>query len=566
MKRACFVFVCLSLTSQFLSAQSDSSFAFDKPRAQFARPTMSSPYSSDGTLVAPSRLNPPGVPMELRLGARDAFSPLLPFPVVAPGSSIFTQKAAYPSGMELNSVAVADVNGDGTPDEIVLDNCSVNATNLCYGPGVVRVRLGNKNGTFQKAQVFNSGGYYAIQVVTGDFNGDGKVDLAVFNDCSYPQCYGYTQESLISILLGNGDGTFQKAKSFSLPLPTSMVAGDVNGDGKTDLLLIYACDVQSIDCSNGAVDVYMGNGDATFLTPVHYNSEGYFPVQGTLADMNGDGKPDLLLANCGGPNCYFGTVSAMLNNGDGTFATAQTYLSGGVNAMAVTAADVNGDGKLDLLVDNYCLSPAEMCKNPVIGVLLGNGDGTLQAAQTYDAPDSYGCGSAELCPVSIAVADVNGDGKLDIVLPYEVLPGNGDGTFQTAQTCSGAPGSFVLADLNGDGRPDLSVADYSTNNLTILLNSIPWPTSAALSSSVNPSIGGKAVTFLVTVSSAAGKPTGKVTFMDGAKALGSETLSAGSAKFTTARLPEGSNFITAVYSGDSKNSGSTSDPLTQVVH
>ncbi len=124
------------------------------------------------------------------------------------------KKAQYPaSGAAPSSVVVADVNGDGKPDEIVLDECTTGNNATCVGPGVVSVMLGNGDGTFQNPRNYGSGGYLAIQVVVADLNGDGKLDLAVLNTCLDSQCEGATDVGSISILLGNGDGTFQPAKT-----------------------------------------------------------------------------------------------------------------------------------------------------------------------------------------------------------------------------------------------------------------------------------------------------------------------------------------------------------------
>ena len=523
----------------------------------------------------PPELNPPGVLPRIHPGVRDAFSAFADIGW-EPGASIFMEKAAYkPGGAAPSSIVVADVNGDGKPDVIVLNQCATGDNGNCVGPGVVSVLLGKGNGTFQAAQTYGSGGYDAIQVVVGDINGDGKLDLAVLNTCLNYACEGSTDDGSISILLGNGDGTFQAAQTFDSGFyPSSIAAGDVNGDGKLDLIVSYYCDANAEDCSYGAVDVYLGNGDGTFQAPVDYSSGGYVTEEVILADMNGDGKPDLAVANCGTSNCYGGTVGVLLGNGDGTFQAAQTYSSGGVLATAAAVGDVNGDGKLDLLVDNYCLSPYP-CNEPVVGVLLGNGDGTLQPAQTYSA-GSYGCGNAGYCPVSITVADVNGDGKLDVVLPWDVLPGNGDGTFQPPVGYSSggcARGQFALADLNGDGRPDVSVANYYARNgcsnvgVTIFLNVSPWSTATSLVSSVNPSSYGQPLTFMATVTTQ-GKstPTGTVTFMDGANVFRTRVLKGGVAAFSTRSLTAGAHSITAQYNGNSYFGASNSSVLSQAVN
>ena len=211
---------------------------------------------------------------------------------------------------------------------------------------------------------------------------------------------------------------------------------------------------------------------SNFAPAVAYNAGAVRPSSVAVADVNRDGKPDLVVANlCVDINCVTnGIVSVLLGNGDGTFQTAVTYNSGGYGAVSIVVADVNGDGKPDILVANRCAvfiscggtSGGHPDSNGIVSVLLGNGDGTFQPAVTYN--------SGGLFTTSIAVGDVNGDGKPDLVVSNPcgvtncfpqldgavgVLLGNGDGTFQTAVNYDSggrSPGSVAVADVNGDGR------------------------------------------------------------------------------------------------------------------
>jgi hypothetical protein len=194
--------------------------------------------------------------------------------------------------------------------------------------------------------------------------------------------------------------------------------------------------------------------------------------------VNGDGNPDLLVANlCAQQFQCEGAVGVLLGNGDGTFQPAVTYDPGGENSGSVATADVNGDGRLDLMVVNIC--GLSCGGNGTVGVLLGNGDGSFQPAVAYD--------SGGRSAWSVAVGDVNGDGKPDMAVANAVdntvgvLLGNGDGTFQPSETYSSAgtsPESVAIADVNGDTKPDLLLTNFFSNTAGVLLNNSPDGTPA----------------------------------------------------------------------------------------
>jgi len=325
---------------------------------------------------------------------------------------------------------------------------------------------------FAPAVAYGSGGFGATSVAVADVNGDGKPDLLVANTCtSYGDCYNGT----VGVLLGNGDGTFQPAVTYpSGGYGADFIAvADVNRDGKPDLIVAHQCVSYSLCAtpfSVGAVGVLLGNGDGTFRPALTYDSGGYLGVAVAVADVNGDGKPDLLASNwCASYTtaCGTGTVGVLLGNGDGTFQPAATYGFGGYNQFGDTPELVVlalADVNGDGKPD--LLVPNQCassadCNNGTVGVLLGNGDGTFQPAVTYDSGGSSA--------VSVAVTDVNGDGKPDLLVANNrshsvgVLLGNGDGTFRTAVSYySGEQTLSVTAgDVNGDGKPDLVVPQYS---------------------------------------------------------------------------------------------------------
>ena len=204
---------------------------------------------------------------------------------------------------------------------------------------------------------------------------------------------------------------------------------------------------------DGSVGVLLGNGDGTFQAAVSYGSGGASASSVAVADVNGDGKLDLVVANyCASSDCANGSVGVLLGNGDGTFQAAVPYSSGGLYTDAVVLGDLNRDGKLDLvLASEYATSSVT---NGSVGVLLGNGDGTFQAVVNTSTPTPLG-GIR-----SLALADFDGDGKLDLAVGAGnvLLLGNGDGTFQTPIVLgAGGPG-IAVGDFNRDGRPDLASA------------------------------------------------------------------------------------------------------------
>jgi hypothetical protein len=396
----------------------------------------------------------------------------------------FAPAVTYGSGGDqARWAAVADLNGDSKPDLLIVNECG-SSGNTC-STSTVAVLLGNGNGTFQPAVSYLtgghglrlSGGYGSISVAVADVNGDGRPDLVVANACSGNNCLMATGDGTLGVLFGNGDGTFQPVVLYdSGAVRTWTVAvADVNGDGKPDLVAANEC---GSTCTNGTLGVLLGNGNGTFQPAVTYGSGGFDSRSMAVADVNGDGKLDMIVTNLcpvGGSICVgysmHGTVGVLLGNGNGTFQAALVYDSGEVWASSVAVADVNGDGKPDIVVANEC-GGAAICFVQPIAVLLGNGNGTFRSAVTY-GPGGYAANS-------VAVADVNGDGKPDIVVvnygtsigngngTLGVLLGNGDGTFQPA-VAYGSGGtsadSVAVADVNGDGKPDMLAANFCSSSV-----------------------------------------------------------------------------------------------------
>ena len=332
------------------------------------------------------------------------------FPVSNPTSSISLGRQDLTSGGGYSPIS-ADFNGDGK-----LDIVSANAGNA------VSVLLGNGDGTLQTQQQYSTG-TQPISVVQGDFNGDGKLDLAVANE-------GGGTGGNVSILLGNGDGSFQAHHEYAAGnVPNSVVAGDFNGDGFLDLA------VANFGSSN--ISIMLGVGDGSFPAHVEY-LVGMQPISVATGDFNGDGKLDLVLA--GGTS-----LSVLLGNGDGTFQPASTTNFSGIFPVWVATGDFNGDGKLDIAIANAAANS--------ISTLLGNGNGTFQTKVDYPI-GSYS--------YSVAVGDLNADGALDLVVgsiasQVPVLFGKGDGGFQNPAGYSSGftDGAVTLGDFNNDGRLDV---------------------------------------------------------------------------------------------------------------
>jgi hypothetical protein len=330
------------------------------------------------------------------------------------------------AGLYPDFVAVGDFNGDGIPDLAV-----VNGGNTFGQGGGVSVLLGNGDGSFQAPRTFAAGSN-PQSVAVGDFNGDGKLDLAVAD-------YGdiFRQGQGVSVLLGNGDGSFQAPRSFDAggSGSVSVAIGDFNGDGKLDLVTTsYSeyCGYSSCTIIESGVRVLLGNGDGTFGS-ARYFAAGSSPSSVAVGDFNGDGKQDLAVAG------EYGDLSVLLGNGDGSFQAARTsYVGGGVGLDSVAVGDFNGDGSLDLAATNSY--------GRDVGVLLGNGDGSFQAPHYFAAHDGQ----------SVTVSDLNGDGIPDLITGSSVLLGNGDGSFQAPRNFVGESRTAV-GDFNGDGIPDLAV-------------------------------------------------------------------------------------------------------------
>jgi hypothetical protein len=509
--------------------------------------------------------------------------------LVGNGDGTFQNPIDYAVGLNPEGIGVADFNGDGRADVATANYLSKDAS----------IVLGNGDGTFRAARSFWSGGTSVPAILLADFNGDGKLDVAsgsgglqfgngdgtfqpfiglgaganagttggiVAGDFNHDGALdlAFTTalnsgigNQLVAVLLGNGNGTFQPEKDFGARFlgPSSLASADFNGDGNLDLI---------VNGPNTNPTVALGDGAGNFTAQyVGLNGSSVPPVAG---DFNRDGKPDFILSD--GTN-----LTLSLGNGDGTFQESALTPSFS-NAIELAAADLNGDGSLDVVVANEVV-------NGWVSVLLGNGDGTFHSPVNYPVGDN---------PDAVAVADMNQDGRPDLVVGMRsgavaVLLGNGDGTFQPAVffgsvfpagTNGGGAVALAVGDLNGDGLPDVvlaqnffSVLTYSS--ISVLLNQTGVTlakTSVTFNSSLNPAASGQMVALTATVAPAGGSgaPTGTVTFLNGSTSLGTAAISGGTAMWSTTGLGVGNNNITASYSGDRYFAASSSASLLQVVN
>lgn len=463
------------------------------------------------------------------------------------------------SGYAPWSVAVADVNGDGKPDLIVV---SWYKTGNSESEGSIDVLLGAGDGTFAAPVRYGTLGGQALGVAVGDVNGDSKPDVIVANSClSLPAC---NTGGGVSVLLGNGDGTFQPATIYYSggQGADSVSIADLNGDGHPDLIVANCCQITGTN--PGTLGILLGNGDGTFQPAVSHNAGDNSLQSLAVADLNGDGHLDVVAV---GESSAL--VSVLLGNGDGTLRDEVDYTLSGSAPRTITIGDVNADGHPDLVVALLCQD--QTCGTGGLNLFFGNGDGTFQAPVSYSA-GGYDAASA-------VIADINGDGNPDLSVAntasfngpgqVNVLLGNGNGTFQAAASFpsdANAPHDLALADLNGDGKPDAVVVNVEAPAVSILLNnSGAAATTTVLVSSPDPSTYGQSVSLTATVTSGLKTPVGPVIFYDGTSVLGSATLFHKSATIVVASLVAGSHSLLAVFQGSSKFAPSSSSPVIQTV-
>jgi hypothetical protein len=511
------------------------------------------------------------------------------------------------SGAPATTFYTADFNGDGIPDVVYVDTQS---------PALIHVDLGDTPyGTFQVDRTYAMPGVCAFfnSLATGDLNGDGFADL-VFD------CLNGSGTVFVYAMLSNGDGTFAAPVQVSPVLGTQVALKDMNKDGKLDLVVAGRAIPNPCAANCNGFVLFTGNGDGTFTVGATTTISGAATSNLLLADIDGDGYPDIVELN----NLSMATqsIDVYLSKNATSFGTAAPPIFTPSYSIPLQnypilykflfTGDFNGDGLPDL---GTVLTPSGTAS--VVTALNTSKTGTASFAAPTGLPTGVAISD-------IASADINGDGLSDLLITTSAnnavfLEADGKGSFANSYTGLSVPAGTVLdmqaADLNGDGYADAVVLapgpvggavtyklqGFVTNgsanaalNTTFAQSgtaalSAAWPgninfsgstgklnltvnaasSSTSLGTSGTPSVYGQPVTFSSTVTSttATGTPTGTITFKDGSVPLGGAVaMVGGSASFTLSTLTAGSHFITALYSGDNVFTASVSGTTTQVVN
>jgi hypothetical protein len=524
------------------------------------------------------------------------------------GAPTFAQSFIQPNAPILTGnqpavVGVGDFNGDGKPDLAVMNSAD----------NTIAILLGNGDGTFTNGSLVNGAGTQpcsnnnvrsSCSIAVGDFNHDGRPDLVITSDF----------ENAVYVFLGNGDGTFNPASGSPITVgnyPVAVRIGDFNRDGLLDLVVANGND--------DTLSILLGNGDGTFTeasgSPV---AVGAFPFFLAVADFNGDGIADVAVTNDDDS-----TVSVVLSNGDGTFVNApgSPVYSGNYAPCPIVAADFNGDGIVDLAVGNFTPDSGASVSNVVI--LLGKGDGEFA-----DAPGSPVL--VGLYPFAMVAADFNEDGYTDLAVDnygeindpttqtLTLLLGDGKGGFSAAGAptqLGDSPQDLAPGDFNGDGTIDLAIPNLADFDTSILLNQLTQtetasvagitiagssthyadavylgntyfapstsntvplqgktvPTALTLTATPTSQLDTMAVTFSVQLATTVNpppteSPTGSISFLDGGTVLGSAPLNgSGQAVFTTSSLGDVVHSITATYGGDPSYLATTSNVVSVTI-
>jgi Bacterial Ig-like domain (group 3)/FG-GAP-like repeat len=473
---------------------------------------------------------------------------------------------------------------------LVANNC----TGDCISnKGAVGVLLGNGDGTFRPAVAYSSGGTGSTSVTVADLNGDGNPDLVLVG-------------AGVSVLLGNGNGTFKRAVIYDGGLdPRSAAVADLNGDGRLDIVVANL--IAGRNSNDGEATVLLGNGDGTFRAGGNYLSGGILAFGVAVGDVNSDGRPDLLMVNlcstdsdCTGQSEPPGSVGVLLNN-VGAPPTTTSLISSvnptDINRVVEYTATVTSQsgGTLKGAVifrDGYSVATVPLAGNQAAYSTTYTRQGTYSVTAAYSGDLNVAAGSTSdvLSEVILkprpSKTQVTTSGSPSLVgqpvtftatvtSTYGAIPDGELVTFYDGTTAIGtnttASGVAMFTTSSLTAKTHTIKAIYtgdikfkpSTGSVTQVVEK--YPTTTTLTSSLNPSHFGQAVTFTAQVTSTGPAPTGSVKFLDGTTSIGLVTLSGGAAKPTKSTLAIGTHPITAEYLGDAFSAKSTSPVVNQVV-
>ena len=346
----------------------------------------------------------------------------------------FRDPVRYPVGRAAAFAVAADVDGDGKQDLLIARSASRGELSIWHGEG---------NGAFRPGATY-IGSSAPRGVSPADVNSDGKVDLVVSD---------FYEGGYVTIFLNAGDGRFLPPTNWPAGrAPSSAKVTDINGDGRLDILVVNSRpdDFGNTWLQHGNVSLLLGGGDGTFQAPRTF-AAGVEPRGLTTGDWNGDGKVDLAIADDGTAGAAARRrVRLLLGRGDGTFSEGEGYGTR-FGARGVSAADVNHDGRADLIV-----------RHSGVSIFISRGDGTFEHRGDFvTGPSEY-----------VVPVDIDGDGKLDLAAARVVLLGDGDGNFPSTLRFDPVndDSGVTAADFDGDGRPDLAILDRSHNRVSIYLN------------------------------------------------------------------------------------------------
>ncbi|MGA2538199.1 MAG: FG-GAP-like repeat-containing protein [Terracidiphilus sp.] len=519
------------------------------------------------------------------------------------GDGTFQTGPSYAALPDYMPVTITDIDGDGNPD-IVLGNSSAGV----YTEGgydtplpMFQILLGRGDGTFVDSPVYTQGTYASDKdIASADFNGDGKLDVLVFNSSTTSSsslvmlpgdgtgALGTAVTSNLSIdpamvvaakmnhdtladavvagsgnsgpelavLTNQGHGNFAAEKDYSLAgAAVSLAVGDFNGDGIPDV---------AVGESGQGVFVLFGQSNGTLGSPMQVDPS-TTPTGLAAGSLTSDGRTDLVVADE-----TTGTLHVYLGNANKTFTTVTAPTTGATNLSVAALGDLNNDGKLDLIVAGFIPGSGGNPNVSNVYTLLGNGDGTFQTANTLSIA------SNDVAVASMALADFNDSGNLGVVVGNaddytEVLLGNGDGTLtETSLALGQRPTTVAAADLLGSGYPEILVGEANTQgqgySLTVFQNQqaadwvVATTTTPTVTVTPSPATITTAQSTMVTVAvsgpTGSATPTGSVILSGGGYTSAATTLASGSAVITipAGSLAVGTDTLAATYTPDSASS------------